>query len=656
MGKIKSEIDNNLISDKTVDTGKAASILGISTATVKNWARLGKLNPVSASPLLFLEKDIYSLHDRLDELDLLNKRRNKSRAAGNFVPGSYIDKASPNYSTIRKIMDSLLGESYDMIAVIFCYAKELMAEKNIPQKLMDSLLPSASREAMKKFEKSNIFKTCSLRFIQGEDTLGLLYLSLRNLREKKSTGSYYTPFFVADRLLFEVFGEKETSQLSICDPSCGTGNFLLRLPKDVYLENIYGYDIDDTAISIARINLALKFSIKTKEELDTITSNLRVRNFLLDNDKENSAFDIILGNPPWGYVFSESEISALKGNYSSLKGNKNPESFSLFTERGLSHLNKYGHLCYLLPETILGSDTHLEIRRIIMENAELRSLVYLGDVFDKVQCPSVILLLGKSSSCEALSQDKIKVAFDEFRKNKVTSNRSFTVNKNRLGADSFHLLANDREAELIKKILSVPHFTLKGNAEFALGIVTGSNKTLIKHSPGEGLEPIITGTDIEKYGLKKSENYVHFDPKTFQQCAPIRLYRAKEKLFYRFIAGEPMLALDTEGRVSLNSANVIVPHVEDYSAAYIMAILNSQVISFFYKKSFKNMKVLRSYLEMLPIAFCDEAIKKAIERDADNLSGTDRNDAEFEKLRKNIDKRIYKLYGLSEDEINLIKS
>ena len=36
---------------------KAAETLGISEATIRNWAKLGKLNPVSSSPLLFGKKN-----------------------------------------------------------------------------------------------------------------------------------------------------------------------------------------------------------------------------------------------------------------------------------------------------------------------------------------------------------------------------------------------------------------------------------------------------------------------------------------------------------------------------------------------------------------------------------------------------------------------
>ena len=52
--------------------------------------------------------------------------------------------------------------------------------------------------------------------------------------------------------------------------------------------------------------------------------------------------------------------------------------------------------------------------------------------------------------------------------------------------------------------------------------------------------------------------YTTFDRDRFQQSARESLYR-KPKLVYRFIARELVVALDTSGAFTLNSANIIVP-------------------------------------------------------------------------------------------------
>jgi len=52
------------------------------------------------------------------------------------------------------------------------------------------------------------------------------------------------------------------STVRVFDPACGSGNFLLSLSnKDLCLEQLYGQDIDEIAIELARINMALNMPV-----------------------------------------------------------------------------------------------------------------------------------------------------------------------------------------------------------------------------------------------------------------------------------------------------------------------------------------------------------------------------------------------------------
>ena len=175
--------------------------------------------------------------------------------------------------------------------------------------------------------------------------------------------------------------------------------------------------------------------------------------------------------------------------------------------------------------------------------------------------------------------------------------------------------------------------------------MTGSNKTLLQTWKTEGSEEIIKGLNIYKYKITASDYYCVFDTKKFQQVADSSFYKAKEKLVYRFISDTPVFALDTKQRITLNSANILIPKVPGYSIYYILAVLNSSAISFYYKKTFKNVKVLRSYLEALPIPCCKaadmEEIAQISKKLCDNPASKD--------LYSILDKKISKLYGISEE-------
>lgn len=142
---------------------------------------------------------------------------------------------------------------------------------------------------------------------------------------------------------------------------------------------------------------------------------------------------------------------------------------------------------------------------------------------------------------------------------------------------------------------------LKNNAVFAVGIITGNNKGFIKSEHLSGTEPILKGTDIGKYKINDVHNFIHYDRSIFQQSAPPEIYRAKEKILYRYISNTPVFAYDNQQLLPLNSCNVLIPQIDKLDIKYILAILNSSVAEFFFSKTFNSVKMLKLHIEALPI-------------------------------------------------------
>lgn len=80
---------------------------------------------------------------------------------------------------------------------------------------------------------------------ENEDILGLIYISCKNIGNRKATGSYYTSTKVVRKLISKLdFQENQ----KILDPCCGTGNFLLQLPEHISFDKVYGNDIDTASV------------------------------------------------------------------------------------------------------------------------------------------------------------------------------------------------------------------------------------------------------------------------------------------------------------------------------------------------------------------------------------------------------------------------
>jgi len=618
---------------------EACELLSISTATGRNWMKAGRLISVSekgAKP--FFEEDaLLTLKTALADGSIsgLKSRRNKT----------YVNADTP-----------VLDDMSLRCQLRFCAEQLILsagyADCSLYQQLLDDLMDTARFSEWKETTSENC--PADYTYTPGEDTLGIFYQSLCHIGARKSSGSYYTPGYLSKNLVNNHLPMLNTNH-TVLDPSCGTGIFLLQLPDTLPLHNIYGNDINPLSITLTRINLALKYHVTTRSEIETLRQNISVSNFLsaVENEKvitpETSVsaktYDIILGNPPWGANLSSEEKKNYRDTFSCASGSS-VEIFDLFIEQSLRLLSPGGILSFVLPEAILTVKTHTPIRKLLMQNTFVRSVEYLGEVFEQVHCPSIIFTVSKE-----LSVPFIKNVIVKRRDKSVFS----TQVERTVSADFFSFSLTDEEYLLLEKIYACPVYsTLVDKSVFALGIVTGNNAKHIHPSPAPGLEPVIKGSDISKYHINSHAGYIAFAPDKLQQTAPEDIYRAPEKLFYRFINKHLIFAYDGTGLLSLNSCNILIPQIPGLSVKYVLAVLNSSVAQFVFEKKFNSVKVLRSHLEQIPIPMADKETQRELVKMVDTLMMLVETSAEYQETYKLLDRKIADLYGLDAEAYKLI--
>ncbi|MFQ6878723.1 MAG: TaqI-like C-terminal specificity domain-containing protein [Oscillospiraceae bacterium] len=644
--------------------------LAISDATARNWIRLGKLLPeyMEEDMPYFSRSYVQSIKDeiRSGKNKALKSRRNKKFISGNAIYKNYISGESSNINVL-KFLFSIIEEkniklSLDELQILIAdCALHLIADREgtiitdpdtfDPRSLLAKYLEgnisfnrydcfiddliSDKRAAKDLLDKYPTLFHLEYKYEPSNDILGMLYISCRNLHARKATGSYYTPRVLVNQLILQL---NFSSNASILDPCCGTGNFLLQLPEFLHFGNIYGYDIDGISIKITRINMALKYPSAPS---DMIYEHIRQCDFLTSNSGKH--FDYIIGNPPWGYDFTEGEKNFLRYNYYSASG-KNIEAYDVFIEKALACLAENGKLAFIIPEAFLNAKTHMPIRKIIMECSSIRHLTFLGNAFHGVNCPCIILQLVYNRKPFSTIGMQVK---DE--------DQSFTIAKNRpVFADYFSFTANDSEYAILEKIKSLENICyLKNHATFALGIVTGNNKKFISNKKTAENEQILRGADVYKYHFAETDTFITYKPERFQQTAPEKVYRAKEKLLYRFISSQLVFAYDDRQTLSLNSCNIIIPELPSLKTKYVLAILNSRAAQFFFQKEFRSIKVLRSHIESIPIPAADTKMQdKIINMTNKLISGLPPHEAM--EIYNELDSMISEIFCLSETEKNVI--
>ncbi|MBO6164119.1 MAG: N-6 DNA methylase, partial [Lachnospiraceae bacterium] len=640
---------NSTVSSPLLTLAELCRALSISLETGRNWVRLGKILPEhteNGQPLFSAAAAAKLQADLADGTrGALKSRRNKRYVSGRSLPEGYVDAASPNLCTLRTLLT-------DCDAALFApqmadCAAQLLKGHPLKEELLRDLraaaqirfpadagshFPSDAGNSVNTPEANSrpndSFALPVWTYVPGEDTLGLLYLALRGLRERKKTGAYYTPEKIAHRLTEALFinnrrnispSASDSCRGTVLDPCCGTGQFLLGLPAEIPLENIYGCDLDPLAIAITRINMALRDPACPRSLLH---DHFTVRDFLHDGPAPGT-FHCILGNPPWGYAFTPEEKLKLKKAFSVPR--RTLESAALFTLQALSCLAPGGELAFVLPESLLSVAAHAPFRRHLRGTCAVRTADYLGEAFGGVQCPSVILHLQKQdvdkctdlSASEEWSSVGIRICKE---------GSAFTIQTPQpLNADELFLPVPDEDSRLLQKLSCMPGtHTLQEGADFALGIVTGDNRHYVRDArdPKDAQDlkdaqdqkdtsspwrPVLTGQDILPFLSRAPQRELFYAPDRFQQMASPEIYLAPEKLIYRFVCDHLVFAYDDRQTLTLNSANILIPRLEGYSILTILALLNGPVSRFWFTTRCRSLKVLRAHLESIPLPPVDTA-------------------------------------------------
>ena len=544
--------------------------INISKATKNNWIRLN-----------VTESDIE---------EKLSKRANKQCSKKNIIPVEYFNNKN-NILIINNILLYVKDKKYDIKTLIYNFVLNFLQSNNLIQFIDDKILSDNKYllDILNEYKNLVIDKDLvNLDLPNDEkDILGIIYQSLMQEGSKNKKGSYYTPDNIIQKITKNINGDE-----IILDPCCGTGSFLLSFASKISNpNNIYGFDNDEIACFIAKINLILKYKNQK------FMPNIFQKNFLLGSNDFDKKFDIIATNPPWG-ALSKNEY---KIKFSEIKSD---ESFSYFIIQSEKMLKENGKCSFILPESILNVGVHSDIREFILNHFHIDKIELLGKAFAGVLTDTLLIDLSKINTNKSIGiitdTEKFKLNCDYYKHNK---NYNFSI-------------LDNKDVKILEHIYSIPYKTLE-KSKWGLGIVTGNNSKHITTNISNG-EKIYTGKEITPYILKDTDKYIVYERSKFQQTAPDEIYRAEEKLVYKFISKKLVFAYDNRQQLFLNSANILIPNVETHSTKTVLAFLNSTVFQYIYKKKFNELKILKGNLLQLPFPILDKNIQKNLESLVDN--------------------------------------
>jgi len=191
------------------------------------------------------------------------------------------------------------------------------------------------------------------------------------------------------------------------------------------------------------------------------------------------------------------------------------------------------------------------------------------------------------------------------------------------------------------------------------------NDVLINPNPEDITEKHVqcySGKDIKPYITMYSEVYCYADIEAKQGgCWDFKYHKANPKLLVRQIGEVPIVSIDLIGRYCLNAMFMIANKpIHKPSYLELLGILNSKYIQYYWKNNFSDKrktfpKIKGSYLELIPIPkiYENKILKTFVNK---ILAAKKQNpDADTTALEKEIDRLVYELYGLTEEEIAVVE-
>jgi len=600
---------------------------------------------------------------------------------------------------------------------------------------------------------------------------------------KKAGGVFYTPEYIVDYIVENTIGEalktktlKTIKPFTICDPSCGSGAFLivayeyimkwyieqykktgskkyiyqndkgetslaLEERKRILKDHIFGVDIDIQAVEVTKLSLLLKCLEGVSKDvveshnrlfhdkaLPNIDSNIKCGNSLISTDykageldwnndahkeeilkinafnwesefKEifkNGGFDCVIGNPP--YVNIENLKTNVKEyffkTYHCCSGRT--DIYIVFIEKALQLLKQNGLISFIIPYAFTKQNYCYLAREKLINETQIKSITDLSNyyVFKRVSVKNIIIIYQKSQQYEFTKIVKYK-NIEDFIDNK---SQSFEIHQKEFKSLNLSRFATND----FRSLLTIKEKIYNNSVEFgkicyiAYGVRVNNkvDKSKIKSfyvydKPTKNYKKFLEGRDIKRYEFTQSK-FLDYKPNEHYNSMFPELFESEKLMFINVVSDRLRFCLDNEK--CYNSHTVIncvrydkltniknafikkivrYSDVESFSYKYLLCILNSSLINWFFLSFLsEGLHFYPNDAKRLPIKIATPKQQDDLAKLAQKMIDTkkklaDEKVSETEKtpLKRQleatdqlIDKMVYALYNLTEDEIAIIEA
>ncbi len=454
------------------------------------------------------------------------------------------------------------------------------------------------------------------------ENFALYYEQLLSQEFVKRQGAVYTPPAIAAQMvknLFEQLALLPEAGLRILDPACGSGIFVILCLRELHARGWLAYDWlitavdrDSETLEIARIlSAAVLFETGATSTLRQAPQLLfKNADFLglfaemqnLNNQRTDSSYDLIIGNPPYGLSrddkISASELKLLQKTFQSYKLGKVNKylAFMIATEQ---LLKPGGLVSLLVPNSWLGIRSAAKLRELWLKKAFLKAIWFLPErTFEKAAVETIVYIgqrdnqnstiqIQQSDSAGAgqLSSTYISAALCQSHLN----NQIPRYWQNEFGDLLERMRQHCRPLSAADSCF-IPQIALQAYAR-GKGRPAQTAEQVAAHcfhaaeARDASYLPYLIGSDVQSFNINWSGQFLAYGP-WLAEFPPLQRYQQPRVLVREITAGPPrlLMAAYTEETYLYNRSLLHVLVKPGYSSdlgRLLSAILNSALASFY---------------------------------------------------------------------------
>ncbi len=429
---------------------------------------------------------------------------------------------------------------------------------------------------------------------------------------KKRNGIYYTEVSLIKNI-YSLLNIAENKDLRIIDPTCGTGSFL-SVASELGYTNLYGMDIDNGAIKVAK-KLVPDVQFKT---YDSISNSY---NKVLKAFKMKEKFHVVIGNPPYAPLSTTNNNDSFDYLFYRTVKNNGDNLYIAALLRAKEMVSEGGLISFIIPKNFLHVNSYSLLRRELLRDFTIESIVDIGVYFKNVRGEQIILNVRKIKPHD--NQIKIYKLVD----------------------DSFEFLTEIAQ-DFYKDTIILFESKIDHNIFIKFNNSYTTLNDYVNGYVGRGRakgENVISGKDIRKFGLKDNRSLSEGN-KIFIQ----NIY-SKESGIIACFGGD----LDASETVTIFTDG------DATMCRYVLGVIHSRLINYFlhrycFNKSQLTMHVDAKYLRKIPF-IVSEALFDIVLDYVDLLEKTEYMSDKWHFYFEQLNDMIYKIYDIDSEEKEYIE-